>query len=166
MRSNLASEPKEAFTLTLRCFDKHTIRKDKFLGQFTVAFNSQLVSSTEAVEQWFPLAARTVRGARERFWFVRSPGPQPQETVSGSVHLRIQYGDLKSSATGLDTKSSVAAQLGLACATACFVRVASCSPVRSVHIVDIVPRAEPLRRPGQQQQQHRCAARPRFASSG
>ncbi len=56
----MASEPKETFTLTLRCFDKHTIRKDKFLGQFTVTFNSQLVSSTEALEHWFPLASRTV----------------------------------------------------------------------------------------------------------
>lgn len=94
--SLLAAEPKETFTLTLRCFDKHLFRKDKFLGQVTVTFNSKLVSSAEAIDHWFPLTPRNA-----------------SETVSGSVHLKIQYGDLKGSATGLETKSTVAAQLGL-----------------------------------------------------
>lgn len=93
--SLLESEPKETFTLTLRCWDKHMLRKDKFLGQFTVTFNSNLVSSTEAIEHWFPLTSR-----------------KPQEKVTGSVHLKIQYGDLKASATGLNN-TSVAAKLGL-----------------------------------------------------
>jgi hypothetical protein len=51
-------------------------RKDKFLGQFTVTFNSKLVASQEAIENWFDLAARNA-----------------DETVSGSIHLKIQFGD-------------------------------------------------------------------------
>ncbi len=66
--------------------------------QFTVTFNSKLVSSTEALESWFDLAAR---GA--------------DEPVSGSILLKIQFGDvLKNSTAGM---ASVAAQLGLASST-------------------------------------------------
>lgn len=72
----MESEPKEAFTLQVRCWDKHVFRKDKFLGQFTVTFNSKLVASQEAIESWFDLAARNA-----------------DETVSGSINLKIQFGD-------------------------------------------------------------------------
>ena len=91
----LEREPKATFTLQVRCFDKHTFRKDKFLGQFTITFNSKLVSSTEAIDSWFNLASRNA-----------------QDSVSGSIQLRVQYGDLlKNSTQGLI--SSVASQLGL-----------------------------------------------------
>ncbi len=66
--------------------------------QFTVTFNSKLVSCTEAIESWFDLAAR---GA--------------EEPVSGSIQLKIQFGDvLKNSTAGL---ASVASQLGLTSST-------------------------------------------------
>jgi len=66
--------------LKLRCWDKHKFRSDKFMGQVTIKFNTQLLSSTEQLDDWFPLKKR-----------------KSKESISGEVHMQIQYGDLKTS---------------------------------------------------------------------
>jgi hypothetical protein len=70
----------KAFTgLMVRLWDKHTFRRDGFLGQVTIKFNTDLLDSEEAIDQWFVLKQR---GGKK-------------EDVSGSVHLRIHYGDYR-----------------------------------------------------------------------
>jgi hypothetical protein len=59
-------------------WDKHRIRADKFMGQLTLKFNPSLLRSEERIDEWFTLNKRPEK---------------PTETVSGTIHLRIQYGD-------------------------------------------------------------------------
>jgi len=63
----------------VRCWDKHTFRRDGFLGQITVKFNTEILESHEAIDDNFTLSKR---------------GDKKGESVSGRLHLKIQYGDL------------------------------------------------------------------------
>eukprot|EP01119_Soliformovum_irregulare_P010969 TRINITY_DN2710_c0_g1_i1.p1 TRINITY_DN2710_c0_g1~~TRINITY_DN2710_c0_g1_i1.p1 ORF type:complete len:615 (-),score=204.72 TRINITY_DN2710_c0_g1_i1:16-1860(-) len=63
--------------IKLRVWDKRKFRGDKFMGQVTVKFNTEVMQSTSAIDDWFPLSKRKTK-----------------ENVSGDVHLQIQYGDL------------------------------------------------------------------------
>ena len=65
--------------LKLRCWDKHKFRTDKFMGQVTIKFNTQLLSSAEQLDDWFSLKKRKAK-----------------ESVNGEIHMQIQYGDLRS----------------------------------------------------------------------
>jgi hypothetical protein len=62
----------------VRLWDKHTFRRDGFLGQVTIKFNTELLDAGDEapIDQWFALKQRGKK-----------------EDVSGSVHLRIHYGD-------------------------------------------------------------------------
>jgi hypothetical protein len=64
--------------LMVRVWDKHTFRRDGFMGQVTIKFNTELLDGEEAIDQWFDLRQRGKK-----------------EDVSGSIRLRINYGDLK-----------------------------------------------------------------------
>eukprot|EP01116_Phalansterium_solitarium_P006488 TRINITY_DN187_c0_g3_i1.p1 TRINITY_DN187_c0_g3~~TRINITY_DN187_c0_g3_i1.p1 ORF type:complete len:626 (+),score=187.98 TRINITY_DN187_c0_g3_i1:243-2120(+) len=63
--------------LKVSCWDKHKFFPDKFLGQATVKFNTAMLTSSEALDEWFPLSRR-----------------KAGETISGELHLAVQYGDL------------------------------------------------------------------------
>jgi hypothetical protein len=47
------------------------------MGQVTIKFNPQLLSSAETLDDWFILQKRKIK-----------------EHISGEIHLRIQYGEL------------------------------------------------------------------------
>eukprot|EP01090_Pellita_catalonica_P021918 TRINITY_DN8338_c0_g1_i1.p1 TRINITY_DN8338_c0_g1~~TRINITY_DN8338_c0_g1_i1.p1 ORF type:complete len:612 (+),score=120.40 TRINITY_DN8338_c0_g1_i1:20-1855(+) len=66
--------------LMVRCWDKHTFRRDGFLGQVTIKINTAVLEGESQIDDWFTLKTR---GARRK------------ETVSGDVMLKIQYGKLK-----------------------------------------------------------------------
>lgn len=65
--------------MVIRCWDKHTFRRDGFLGQITVKFNTELLESHEAIDDFFNLSKR---------------GEKKNESVSGKLRLKIQYGEL------------------------------------------------------------------------
>lgn len=71
-------EAKAFSGLMVRLWDKHTFRRDGFLGQVTIKFNTELLDAGDEapIDQWFALKQRGKK-----------------EDVSGSVHLRIHYGD-------------------------------------------------------------------------
>lgn len=62
--------------IKVRVFDKHRLRSDKFLGQVTLRFNTELLLGEEMLNEFFPLAKR-----------------KQKEVVKGDIHLRIVYGD-------------------------------------------------------------------------
>lgn len=63
----------------VRVWDKHTFRRDGFLGQVTIKFNTDLLESGgEVIDDWFVLKQRGKK-----------------DNVSGSLRLRINYGSVK-----------------------------------------------------------------------
>ncbi|KAL6068610.1 Defective in cullin neddylation protein [Balamuthia mandrillaris] len=63
--------------LIVRCWDKHTFRRDVFMGQITIKFNTELLEGQDSIDQWFPL---------------NKSGGKKKENVSGDIRLKIQYG--------------------------------------------------------------------------
>eukprot|EP01088_Endostelium_zonatum_P001572 TRINITY_DN11887_c0_g1_i1.p1 TRINITY_DN11887_c0_g1~~TRINITY_DN11887_c0_g1_i1.p1 ORF type:complete len:469 (-),score=95.70 TRINITY_DN11887_c0_g1_i1:745-2151(-) len=62
----------------VRCWDKHTFRRDGFLGQVTIKINPDILRQ-KVIDSWFPLSQR---------------GGKKKEEVSGDLSLKIQYGDV------------------------------------------------------------------------
>jgi len=65
--------------LFIRCWDKHTFRRDRFMGQVTIKLNPEVLRGEALIDDWFPLSQR---------------GGKKKEEVSGDLQLRIQYGEL------------------------------------------------------------------------
>eukprot|EP01087_Luapelamoeba_hula_P010071 TRINITY_DN2649_c0_g2_i3.p1 TRINITY_DN2649_c0_g2~~TRINITY_DN2649_c0_g2_i3.p1 ORF type:complete len:441 (+),score=73.47 TRINITY_DN2649_c0_g2_i3:88-1410(+) len=75
------SVPARTFSgLIVQCWDKRTFRRDGFLGKITIKFNVELLESKDAIDEWYDLSNRGKKGS---------------DNVSGAVHLKIQYGELK-----------------------------------------------------------------------
>eukprot|EP00005_Dracoamoeba_jomungandri_P000059 CAMPEP_0174252360 /NCGR_PEP_ID=MMETSP0439-20130205/1863_1 /TAXON_ID=0 /ORGANISM="Stereomyxa ramosa, Strain Chinc5" /LENGTH=598 /DNA_ID=CAMNT_0015332883 /DNA_START=29 /DNA_END=1825 /DNA_ORIENTATION=- len=64
--------------ICVRCWSKHTFRKDGFQGQLTIKFNTELLKSEEVIDDTFNLSKR---------------GGKKTGAV-GDIKLQIQYGDI------------------------------------------------------------------------
>jgi len=79
--------------IVVRCWEKHMIFKDKFLGIITIKFNKELISGDSVLDDWFPLSDRTKS--------------HHKQTITGQLYLKVIYGDPKrSSATPTTTPTT------------------------------------------------------------
>eukprot|EP01103_Thecamoeba_quadrilineata_P001453 TRINITY_DN1130_c0_g1_i5.p1 TRINITY_DN1130_c0_g1~~TRINITY_DN1130_c0_g1_i5.p1 ORF type:complete len:526 (-),score=100.17 TRINITY_DN1130_c0_g1_i5:78-1655(-) len=77
--------------MKVRVWDKHRIRKNKFMGQIVIKFNLELLAS-DPIKSWFTLESRRAK-----------------EEISGEIKLNITFGHLNSGRPSLPKQPSVKA---------------------------------------------------------
>jgi hypothetical protein len=75
--------------LMVRMWEKHTFRRDGFMGQSTIKFNTELLEGEDAIDDWFNLATGSSSKKSEDL---------------GALRLKIQYGELKKDNKGKKSK--------------------------------------------------------------